>query len=176
VRIHGIDYAWIYEVYPPQKSGPINATFGDAVTLKSYEVVQPDICTCTPLSLTLQLHPLIHSERQVFLFIHLTNSAGEVVSQHDLPLDGIVPDDAWSNNRELSYVVEIPIPQDILPSSYKLSLGLYYPDTGTRLPLHIKGDTNAALLANLDSPESLRLATLDLTRFVANCLSKTEIN
>jgi 4-amino-4-deoxy-L-arabinose transferase-like glycosyltransferase len=176
VRIHGIDYAWIYEVDPPQRSGPIDVTFGDIVDLESYEVIQPDVCTCSPLSLVLKLHPLVHPKRQVFLFIHLTNSAGEVVSQHDLPLDGIVPDDAWSNNRELSYVVEIPIPQDILPSIYKLSLGLYYPDTGTRLPLHINDDTNAALLANLDSPESLRLATLDLTRFVANCLSKTEMD
>ena len=66
-------------------------------------------------------------------FVHVTmDVATEIVAQYDgwdIAIRGLEPGDVWIQP------VEIALPSDLSPGSYTLSLGLYSPQTGARLPI-----------------------------------------
>jgi hypothetical protein len=135
VTIHGVEYAWIYEV-PPPVANSVEATFGADIRLSGYEVDTTALRSTGMLSLTVQWQALAPPEQNYLMFVHVLDSSGQTVGQTDAPPAGpAVPTSAWEEERYYTWVHPVPVPADLPPGDYWLSIGLYEPDTFARLPL-----------------------------------------
>jgi hypothetical protein len=135
VNIHGVEYAWVYQV-PPPVSNPITATFGSDIRLRGYEVDTTALRSTGTLSLTVQWQALAPLEQDYLMFAHVLDSSGQTIAQIDVPPAGpAAPTGAWQPGRFYTWVHPVPLPADLPPGDYWLSLGLYHPDTFARLPL-----------------------------------------
>src|SRR5690606_16785375 len=128
VRIHGVEYAWIYQAPPPVQQER-RASFGDAIGLLGYSV------DSAPTPGEMAMLRLVWEARAAppadyTLFAHLIGPDGGRVSQVDLPY----PTSGWQAGRFVTTELPVPIPADVAPGVYRLVVGLYEPDTGRRLP------------------------------------------
>jgi 4-amino-4-deoxy-L-arabinose transferase-like glycosyltransferase len=166
VRLHGIDYAWVYERPMVHVIEPPGAQFGQAFILDDYVLEAPDSCTCEPLSLTLALDPLTQPEQPLFFFVHVLDAQGQAVTQFDIPLNDLIFSEYWQRDETLFHPLTIPLPPAAPPGEYQIILGLYNPATGTRQPI-VKNpaDTGAAR-----PREQLPIVTFQLTEtFQSHC-------
>ncbi len=133
VQVRGIDYAWIYRVNQ-HRNDDLGATFGDNLQLDSYNILTPDTCTSPgKIKLTITLTPQQPSANPLFLFLHVVDDKDTKVTQQDLPLEGIIPPDAWAKGEPVPYTIELPFPADAPPGVYRLIAGVYDLTTGQRL-------------------------------------------
>lgn len=159
VRIHGINYAWIYQV-PPPVAVISNADFGDTVRLRGYNLDTSAARASGVLTVTLVWEALTRPDNSsLFMFIHVMNDAGERVAQVDVPLGTERwPLRAWQPGRYVSMVQHIPLPPDLPAGTYRLATGVYDLQTFTRLRLRTDGERaddagqNALLLTRLTIP------------------------
>jgi hypothetical protein len=87
-------------------------------------------------SVTLTWRPARALDAVHTLFVHVIGPEGQLVAQRDQPpLQGFYPSDRWLPGRAFEDVVALEIPVDASPGTYRLSIGLYDPATGQRLPL-----------------------------------------
>jgi hypothetical protein len=142
VTIHGVEYAWIYEV-PPPIANPLDVRFGSDIALTGYEVDITDMCASGTLSLTVQWHPLAPVDTDYMLFVHLLNAEGQRVAQIDAPPAGDTPTSAWETGHYRTWVHPLPVPPDLPPGDYWLALGLYHPETFARLPVSVPAPPGA---------------------------------
>ena len=152
VRIHGVEYAWIYQAPPPVQQER-RASFGDAIGLLGYSV------DSAPTPGEMAMLRLVWEARAAppadyTLFAHLIGPDGGRVSQVDLPY----PTSGWQAGRFVTTELPVPIPADVAPGVYRLVVGLYEPDTGRRLPL--VADEPAP--PELSGPNALLLAEFPL--------------
>lgn len=171
VRLHNIDYAWIYDLPIVRTLQPAGAQFGSALQLADYTVVPPDACACQPLALELTLKPLDRPDRPLFFFIHITSSDGQTVHQLDIPLADLVPSDYWQSKELLFHPLELPLPEDVPPGEYGLVTGLYDPATDTRLPIRPAPSEEAPADTSEPTSEStaaLYLVTFEITEMFRN--------
>ncbi|MBX0330887.1 DUF4832 domain-containing protein [Oscillochloris sp. ZM17-4] len=125
VTIHGVAYAQIYEVVPaPQHE--LRAAFGEGIVLQGYDLAQGD----GRLGLTLHW-ATAGPPPDVALFVHLLDSAGQRRAQIDLPEVTA----GWDGGRHYRTRLALPLPGDLPAGEYALALGLYDPQSFTRLPL-----------------------------------------
>lgn len=140
VRIHGINYAYVYQAPPPVVQ-PREADFGDAIHLRGYDLDASAIRSGNALTITLEWHALAPVDADYFLFIHMVNDRGERVAQIDVPLDtGRWPSRMWRPGRCFSTLHRVPLPPDLPAGVYRLALGVYDPHTFARLPLRTAGE------------------------------------
>jgi 4-amino-4-deoxy-L-arabinose transferase-like glycosyltransferase len=135
VTIHGVDYAWIYQVPPPVEH-QLDVTFGERITLRGYTLHTDALSSTGTLSLTVQWQAQAPPQHDYMLFAHLLNAQGERVAQIDARPAG--PDalpTSWAPPRVHTWTHPLPVPPDLPPGDYWLALGLYKPDDFTRLPL-----------------------------------------
>jgi len=67
-------------------------------------------------------------------FIHVVNSAGEIVAQQDQPpLAGFAPTHTWQPGQHIADVITLPLPADLPPGPYSVRVGLYAGES--RLPV-----------------------------------------
>lgn len=72
--------------------------------------------------------------RDLTVFIHLVDSAGNIVAQSDRrPFGGRFPTPVWRPGEMLKDELSIPVPGQIAPGEYRIRIGLY--DRAGRLPL-----------------------------------------
>jgi hypothetical protein len=138
VTIHGVEYAWIYQV-PPRMEQTTEAAFGpdSMIQLRGYQVDTSAVRASGVLSVTLQWQAHQPVPEDYMLFLHLLDSSGATLAQADVPPAG--PDNpthTWQPGRALTWVHPLPVAADLPAGTYWLSLGLYRPDDFTRLPLH----------------------------------------
>jgi 4-amino-4-deoxy-L-arabinose transferase-like glycosyltransferase len=135
VTIHGVDYVHIYQV-PRPLAQVVEADFGEAIHLHSYEVDTSAVRSSGVLSLTVQWQARGAIAENYHLFVHVFNEQGERVSQIDVPPAGLhAPSTSWPLNRYLLWSHPVPLPADLPPGQYWLTLGLYRSQDFTRLPL-----------------------------------------
>jgi len=140
VRIHGINYAYIYQV-PPPVAHPLNADFGDAIHLLGYDLDTPAIRSGNALTVTLEWHTRAPVDADYFLFIHVVNDRTERVAQVDVPLGtDRWPSRMWRPGRSFSTLHRVPLPPNLPNGTYRLAIGVYDPQTFTRLPLRTDGE------------------------------------
>jgi hypothetical protein len=82
------------------------------------------------------------------LFIHIKNQAGDLVWQQDTPIfvnvGGQTPAEAWMLGTIVEQSVETSLPPEVTTTDpYHLSMGLYSPNDGERLPVWIMGQPQA---------------------------------
>jgi len=129
VRIHGVEYAWIYQV-PPQPQRPLAAAFGAALQLRGFDLAD----AATPgTTLDIRLYWGVESAPQApyALFIHLAGADGRLYAQSD-PLLGT---NGWMADRYYTTPLALALPPDLPPGAYRLIIGLYDPASGQRLAL-----------------------------------------
>ncbi len=136
VTIHGVDYAWIYEV-PPDLQHPLDVRFGPDIDLRGYAVATDPLTATGALSLTLQWHSDRSLETDYLMFAHVLNQDGQRVGQTDAPPGGDTPTSAWQPGRHQTWVHPVPLQASLPPGDYWLAIGLYDPQTSTRLPLDV---------------------------------------
>jgi 4-amino-4-deoxy-L-arabinose transferase-like glycosyltransferase len=151
VRIHGVDFAWIYRA-PAQAAHARAADFGPGIRLYGYDQ-RGQARAGQPLQLTLVWGASAPPPKDYWLFAHLVGPGDRTYAQVDLPY----PTSRWAPGQFVSTDLPIPLPGDAPTGGYRLLLGLYDQATGQRLPLATSapgglaaGDANAFLLTQFD--------------------------
>ncbi len=135
VTIHGVAYAWVYQV-PRPLPHQSSAQFGEAIGLHSYAIDSTAVRSSGTLSVTTQWEVHRPVSQDVMLFVHVFNEAGEKIAQIDVPPGGAdrLPT-TWHPNGYVSWVHPVPLPADLPNGQYFVTIGLYEPSTFARLPL-----------------------------------------
>ena len=132
VRIHGIDYAQIFQL-PKPFATPVNATFGEALRLRGYsaELAAGQIVVTPAWDVRAPLPP------DLMLFVHLLDSTGTRVAGIDVRPGGasLPPTGQWQPGQQLAVPLPIDLPAELPAGVYTLTLGLYDPTSLARLPL-----------------------------------------
>ncbi len=138
ITIHGVDYAQIWQVPPPVEH-LVQATFGESIRLRGYDVDTTTLRTTGVVSLTTQwqqVGPPIAMDENPMLFVHVFNADGAKIAHVDVPPAGpSIPVHNWEPQRYVTWVHPIPMPMDTPAGDYYLALGVYRPDDFSRLPL-----------------------------------------
>jgi 4-amino-4-deoxy-L-arabinose transferase-like glycosyltransferase len=136
VRIHGIDYARIYAL-PEPVAHTVGVDFGSDIHLQGYSLFADALQTSGAFTLTLQWQAHAPLAKDYLLFIHMLDSAGNLIAQVDVPPGGPdAPTSTWQPQRYITWTHTVPLPDDIPPGNYRITLGLYDPADFSRLPLH----------------------------------------
>jgi 4-amino-4-deoxy-L-arabinose transferase-like glycosyltransferase len=153
VRLHGVEYVWIYQVPPPVPQ-PLVALFGPAVGLRGYDLTPPE--DGQPLRLALFWEGRGATPGDALLFAHLIGPDGRRYAQVDLPPGGPgAPTSAWGAGRFYITALELALPENAPPGQYRVVVGLYDPATGARLPLSGAQPADASV-AGADALELVR--------------------
>ncbi len=149
LRMYGIDYAHIYQP-PIPYDAPIDAVYGEGLHLRGYSQAQ--------IGSTLVITPSWNIQAAqpggLFSFVHVLAPDGARIAQVDVPIDAGMFD-TWQAGQQFGSPLPIPLPADMPAGDYRVVLGVYDPETGTRIPLR-QGE---ALPATAAGPETLLLTT-----------------
>ncbi len=153
VRLHGVDYAWIYQV-PPRTSSVQPARFGELLRLHGCNT-EPDtqpVAAGSRLTLTCFWQVQQPTGIDEWLFVHLVDAQGQRIAQLDLPY----PTTAWQVGRYTPADIPLDIPATTAAGDYRVVVGWYNPATGARLPLREGPRADPALSGD----DALLLATV----------------
>lgn len=129
VRIHGVEYAWIYEVPPPlDQAAP--AMFGTDIHLRGFDQAG-DLLRGQELLLQLTWETYRLPPKDYWLFAHLLGPDGQRYAQVDLPY----PTTGWTPGRFVKTNLPLTLPEGAPAGPYRIIIGLYDPENGQRLPL-----------------------------------------
>lgn len=129
VNLHGVDYAWIYQVAPPVAS-PHPANFGTAIRLRGFDLAGPAHAG-QALTLKLFWETGAAPAKRYTLFAHLIGADGRRYAQADL----LYPTDTWEERRYYTTELVLPLAHDLPTGSYHLFIGLYDSQSNQRLAL-----------------------------------------
>ncbi len=126
----------------------LNQPFGDQphLTLIDYDLVELHQQTEPAVKLTLYWR----SNAPLFIdyttFVHLLDEQGQIVTQKDqVPLAGMYPTTLWRPGELVVDEVVMAMPVPLASRNYTLSIGLYDPNTGDRLPLFDRPENSLQL-------------------------------
>ncbi|KAB8139920.1 glycosyltransferase family 39 protein [Chloroflexia bacterium SDU3-3] len=147
VSIHGVPYAWIYQVQP-QITTASGASFGDALALRGFSL---DVGDAGAVALKLAWQTTRAGQSDYAAFVHVLGPDGQRYAQ----LDPQLATGGLGVGRFLTSELPFSLPADAPAGTYRVLLGTYDPATGQRLAL---GGAQAADPA-LDGGETLLLTT-----------------
>ena len=141
VTIHGIDYAWIYQL-PKPFDRALPARFGEALQLRGVTLTQ----AAGQLTLTPAWDVRGHPATDYQVFLHLLDSSGKRVAQIDIAPrgGGGRPTSTWQPGEQIAVPLLLPLPANLPSGEYQLTMGLYDLATGERLQLVEGGAANPA--------------------------------
>jgi hypothetical protein len=149
VRIHGVEYAWIYQV-PPPVARSVPADFGDTIHFRGWD--GPDIAhPGETLAFKLFWAARAAIPADYTLFVHLLGPHGERVTQLDLRY----PTRHWQAGRYLTTDLPLTLPDTTPAGTYQLVIGMYESATEQRIPL-----MTPASDSHLDGPNALPIARI----------------
>ncbi len=119
----------------PPLSNQLNVDFGQVIRLRSFDIERqpPD----QKIGVRLQWQARQEMSESYKVFLHLTDGAGQIVSQADtLPRQGAAPTTGWVRGEIIEDEISLTVPKEAPASSgtYRLLVGLYNARTGQRLP------------------------------------------
>ena len=121
----------LYEL-PAGVETPLSIAFGDQVALLGYDRVLDG----QELRVTLYWQAEQRMAKSWSVFLHLTDSAGQLAAQQDgQPRYGAYPTSVWDEGEVVEDAHRLPLPAQAELGDHALSLGLYLPATGERLPV-----------------------------------------
>jgi len=133
-------WLWIRPAYiPPATPGPlaqsVDATFGDEMRLRSYELEYDDLRPGDTVRVRLEWESLRSMARDWSVFVHLNDPVlGQPIAQRDMfPGQGLRATRLLSPGERLvnEYVLTVP-PTAVAPAALELVVGLYDFATGER--------------------------------------------
>jgi Dolichyl-phosphate-mannose-protein mannosyltransferase len=152
VRIHGVDYAWIYRIPPPVAIARL-ADFGPDIHLRGFEK-QGDMRKGQRIDLKLYWETRNAPSTDYTLFAHLIGPNGARYSQVDIPY----PTRSWGARQYVTTDLPIELPADAPAGRYQLTIGMYDPASGQRVTLATADQLDPAL----DGPNALPLLKTEL--------------
>lgn len=115
---------------PAANINPSEATFGDEISLIGTQVNR----TADEIEVVVDWQALQEGERPLTVFVHLYDSTGALVAQHDgLPAQGFAPWPLWQPGDVITDRHVIPLPAPLTSGSYRLAIGVYDSNSGERL-------------------------------------------
>lgn len=163
VRVHGIDYAHIYQM-PPPPLRPVDARFGGAIRLQGYDIEVDRGADPARITLDLQWQALRRVSEDFSMFAHVIAPNGERVAQVDVPAgDPRQPTSDWEPNQYVTQHQTIPLPRNLPAGPYWIEVGVYESDSLKRLPLSIGGDASVQS-SRQAGPNSVRLGPFVLAK------------
>ena len=110
--------------------------FGSEIELIGYELAAPDVRPGDTLTLTLYWSALAQPSRNYTVFTHIVDSAGQTVTGWDnMPCLEDCPTTRWRIGRLIEDTHLIPLSAELPAGEYSIALGLYFLETGERLPV-----------------------------------------
>jgi hypothetical protein len=86
------------------------------------------------VEVTLYWQARLEMETSYKVFVHLYDAEGKILAQQDrVPGLGARPTTTWQPGEVLADRHSLPVSSDSVPGSYQLAVGLYDPQTGSRL-------------------------------------------
>lgn len=121
------------------------AGFGDLALLKQFSFSSSEMRAGQPLTLSLEWVARGQADRDLTIFAHLLDEAGQVVAQHDKPpLDGQFPTTRWQAGVPFTDQHVFQVPAELAPGAYRVALGFYDAASGARLPVVAGGAADQA--------------------------------
>jgi len=152
VVIHGITYAWIYQL-PPPVTHRLRVQFGPGLRLRGYTLdAQPQ--PGEELTITFFWGTNAHPPSDVALFVHVLGSDGTRYAQ----VDPVLPVESWGPNRFFATPIPLTLPATLAAGHYELVIGVYDRATGQRMSLQM---LNPDAIAS-DGPYAVRLMEFDV--------------
>ncbi len=147
VKVHGVDYAWIYQA-PPHVEKERTARFGPDIRLRGLTATDPP-ARGAALTYRLEWFADTQPTRDAMMFAHVLGPTDERITQIDIPLGA----NTWQAQRYVATQLPLQLPADAPAGNYRVIVGVYDLDTGERYPL---SEAEAADPA-LDGPNALVL-------------------
>jgi hypothetical protein len=114
----------------PEVEAP--ADVGTDLRLRGYDLL-PD--PGGPI-LRLHWHVLSSPASDLMTFVHFYDENNQLVAQFDgPPLEGLLPTSEWQAGSLLVDTRKVWLPDDLPGGDYSFLVGMYDPETGTRLPI-----------------------------------------
>jgi len=111
------------QAYTQSATYPTTATFADIISLAGYDTHQQD----DQLTITLYWHPKQTMALDYTSFVHLVDSAGNGIAQHDAQPGGtFYPTHYWQPGEQLLDEHVLTLPTNITPTTYDLRVGWYH--------------------------------------------------
>jgi hypothetical protein len=121
-------------IRPAQVPNPVGFRLGEHIRLLGYDWDAGESLSPVGGTLTLYWQADAPLSTDYVVFVHLLDKSGGLAWGADAPpLDGLYPTSAWSPGAVIADRREIS-PADLPPGTYALVVGMYDPDTLTRLP------------------------------------------
>jgi hypothetical protein len=118
----------------PTISQSLEAMLGDGVRLLGYDLRSEEAQAGGVIDLTLYWQCAGEVDTSYTVFVHLIDSEGQIVGQHDsIPQGGGLPTTIWVPGEVVVDGYEVPVPQEAGSGSYTLLVGMYDGGTGQRL-------------------------------------------
>ncbi|MBE2221928.1 MAG: hypothetical protein IAF02_10325 [Anaerolineae bacterium] len=128
-------------------SQPVESAWQDGIRLEQLDLPATALVAGDTLAVGLHWRAAQTPLRDLTVFVHLLDEAGEIVAQLDeRPFAGRFPTTSWLPDEPLTDQITIPLPPDLPSGTYGLRLGFY--DENGRLPL-LNGDGDYLQLSNL---------------------------
>ena len=114
----------------------LNYYFGSDIRLLGYELTTPEPSPGGTLALTLYWQSRVRPDRDYTVFVHVLDASGQtVVGWDDMPGQNAFPTTRWRVGRLVDDTHVVPLPADLPAGEYWIALGLYFLQTGERLPI-----------------------------------------
>jgi hypothetical protein len=114
---------------------PLGYRLGPSIWLAGYTVVHPEIAPGDPLQVTLYWHNTAPLDHDYTIFVHIRDSANEMVAGHDtMPRQNSYPTTAWQAGQTIDDPHVVPL--DLGAGEYQIALGMYNLANGQRLPVY----------------------------------------
>jgi 4-amino-4-deoxy-L-arabinose transferase-like glycosyltransferase len=79
-------------------------------------------------------------ERDYFIFVHVLDAAGNIVTQRDAPpWQGRFPTSSWQPGSLVVDFNDVPLPATLPPGEYQVRVGMFDPVNGGHPPLRVNG-------------------------------------
>jgi len=141
VQINDIEYARVYRTNPDIDADltyeRVDAVLGQKILLEGFSVSRRSLAPGDTLIVSLSWKVLAAPRERLKVFVHLSDSSGRPVAQHDgepIAWHGLT--DRWRPGEAYADRHGIVLPQDIAAGDYRLLVGMYR-YSGQRLPLTV---------------------------------------
>jgi len=121
---------------------PLSASLDDKVMLLGYSLLSEQAYAGDILQLTLFWQALTALEERYVVFIHVLDADGHIVAQRDTePGGGAMLTTTWQPGQIIADNYGLLISPGTPPGEYKVKVGMYALDSGTRLPISQAGQS-----------------------------------
>lgn len=120
----------------PKVPHPQLTQVGASMQLLGYALDRAEFRPGDAVPLTLYWKAKATPSASYKVFVHLLDSGGNLRAQRDsIPQDGALPTNRWFPGEYITDAYSIPLPADLAPGEYRLTVGMYDERSGARVPL-----------------------------------------